>query len=266
MARAGQGLDRQRRLGLRASLARPGPLRLPPGGGRGVLQAGRLLGLEVGARQPDALPRHLLGAERRPGQHAHAARDRERAAGAVRRGVRGALAARPSDGRLRGGRRGGVPRLGRVVVRHRGEPRRRRRLVGLVIPAEVPNLVAGEERPPASGAWLEKTRPADGADLCRVARSGSADADAAVAAAREAQVEWGARTAVERGDVVRAIAELLHERREEASEIVAAETGKAIELARGETDAASRWASSSQARDGARTGARRRRRCRIEPC
>ena len=107
-----------------------------------------------------------------------------------------------------------------------------------MIPAEVPNLVAGEERPPASGAWLEKTRPADGADLCRVARSGSADADAAVAAAREAQVEWGARTAVERGDVVRAIAELLRERREEASEIVAAETGKAIELARGETDAA----------------------------
>jgi aldehyde dehydrogenase (NAD+) len=107
-----------------------------------------------------------------------------------------------------------------------------------VIPAEVPNLVAGEERPPASGAWLEKTRPADGADLCRVARSGSADADAAVAAAREAQVEWGARTAVERGDVVRAIAALLRERREEASEIVAAETGKGIELARGETDAA----------------------------
>ena len=127
-----------------------------------------------------------------------------------------------------------------LVVRHRGEPRRRRRLVGLVIPAEVPNLVAGEERPPASGAWLEKTRPADGADLCRVARSGSADADAAVAAAREAQVEWGARTAVERGDVVRAIAALLRERREEASEIVAAETGKGIELARGETDAADR--------------------------
>jgi len=107
-----------------------------------------------------------------------------------------------------------------------------------VIPAEVPNLVAGEERPPASGAWLEKTRPADGGGLCRVARSGSDDAAAAVAAAREAQVEWGALTAVERGDVVRAIAELLRERREEASEIVAAETGKGIELARGETDAA----------------------------
>jgi aldehyde dehydrogenase (NAD+) len=59
-----------------------------------------------------------------------------------------------------------------------------------------------------------------------------------VTSAREAQVEWGARTAVERGNVVRAIAELLRERRAEASEIVAAETGKSIELARGETDAA----------------------------
>jgi aldehyde dehydrogenase (NAD+) len=107
-----------------------------------------------------------------------------------------------------------------------------------VIPAEVPNLVAGEVRPPASGTWLDKTRPADGRELCRVARSGVADADAAVSAARDAQAAWGARTAVERGNVVRAIAELLRERREEASEIVAAETGKSLELALGETDAA----------------------------
>ena len=98
-----------------------------------------------------------------------------------------------------------------------------------MIPAEVPNLVAGEERPPADGGWLDKARPADGAPLCRVARSGADDAAAAVAAAREAQPEWAARTAVERGNVVRAIAELLRERREEASELVAAETGKSLD-------------------------------------
>ena len=107
-----------------------------------------------------------------------------------------------------------------------------------MIPAEVPNLVDGEERPPASGVWLDKARPADGSDLCRVARSGAADADAAVATACAAQREWAARTAVERGNVVRAIAELLRERRDEASELVAAETGKALALALGETDAA----------------------------
>ena len=54
-------LDRQRRLRLRPPLARPGPLRLPARGGRDVLQAGRVLGLEVRAPQPDALPRDLLG-------------------------------------------------------------------------------------------------------------------------------------------------------------------------------------------------------------
>ena len=104
--------------------------------------------------------------------------------------------------------------------------------------AEAPNLVAGEERPAANGAWLDKTRPADGTLLCRVARSGADDAAAAVEAAREAQPEWAARTAVERGNVVRTIAELLRERREEASELVAAETGKSLALALGETDAA----------------------------
>ncbi len=107
-----------------------------------------------------------------------------------------------------------------------------------MIPDEAPNLVAGEDRPPADGRWLEKARPVDGASLCRVARSGAADADAAVTAACEAQPAWAARTAVERGEAVRAIAELLRARREEASELVAAETGKPLALARGETDAA----------------------------
>ena len=107
-----------------------------------------------------------------------------------------------------------------------------------MIPAEVPNLVAGEDRPAADGRWLEKTRPADGASLCRITRSGRADASAAVDAACDAQPDWGSRTHVERGDVVRAIAELLRERSDEASEIVAAETGKPLALARGETGAA----------------------------
>ena len=107
-----------------------------------------------------------------------------------------------------------------------------------MIASEVPNLVAGEDRPPATGAWLEKTRPGDGTHLCRVARSEAEDAAAAVAAAREAQPAWAARTAVDRGNVVRAIAELLRERRDEASELVAAETGKSLELRAGETDAA----------------------------
>ena len=81
-------------------------------------------------------------------------------------------------------------------------------------------------------------RPADETLLCRLARSGPEDVDDAVAAARSAQPAWAELTAVARGDVVRELALLLRDRREEASAIVREETGKPAELALGETDAA----------------------------
>jgi alpha-ketoglutaric semialdehyde dehydrogenase len=107
-----------------------------------------------------------------------------------------------------------------------------------LITNEIQNLIDGAHAPPIGGNWLEKLRPADGSLLCRVARSGAEDVDAAVAAARRAQPAWAERTAVERGEVVRELALRLRERREELSEVVSAETGKPLELARGETDAA----------------------------
>jgi len=107
-----------------------------------------------------------------------------------------------------------------------------------VIPEEVPNLVGGVAVPAAAGRWLDKVRPTDETVLCRVARSGAEDVAAAVAAARAAQPGWAERTAVSRGDLVRELALLLRERREEASAIVVEETGKPLELALGETDAA----------------------------
>ena len=97
--------------------------------------------------------------------------------------------------------------------------------------SEVPNLVGGDEVPAASGEWLDKLRPADGTPLCRVARSGADDVAAAVEAARAAQPEWAERTAVARGELVREIALLLRERREELSAAVAEETGAATERA-----------------------------------
>jgi aldehyde dehydrogenase (NAD+) len=108
-------------------------------------------------------------------------------------------------------------------------------LVGVT---DVLNLIDGRLVPARSGAWLEKIRPADESVLCRVARSGADDVADAVAAARGAQPEWGERTAVTRGDIVRTLALLLRDRREEVAELVAAETGKSPELALGETDAA----------------------------
>jgi acyl-CoA reductase-like NAD-dependent aldehyde dehydrogenase len=103
---------------------------------------------------------------------------------------------------------------------------------------DVLNLVDGRGVPSASGEWLEKLRPADGSLLCRVARSGEKDVAAAVAAARAAQPDWAELTPVQRGDVCRDLALLLRDRRVEASELVAEETGKPLELALGETDAA----------------------------
>ncbi len=107
-----------------------------------------------------------------------------------------------------------------------------------MIPEQVPNHVDGQDAPAASGEWLDKHRPADGELLCGVARSGAEDIAAAVAAARRAQPAWAARTVVARGDLCRDIALALHEQREELSEVVAAETGKSLDAARGETDAA----------------------------
>jgi acyl-CoA reductase-like NAD-dependent aldehyde dehydrogenase len=74
------------------------------------------------------------------------------------------------------------------------------------LPTQIPNLVDADFVPAASGDVFDKLRPADGSLLCRVARSGAADVDAAVAAARAAQPGWAERTPVERGDLVRAIA------------------------------------------------------------
>jgi aldehyde dehydrogenase (NAD+) len=107
-----------------------------------------------------------------------------------------------------------------------------------VIPEEVPNYVDGKDVPATSGQWLDKHRPADGTLLCRVARSGAEDVAAAVAAARRAQPDWAARTVVSRGDLCREIALALRAQREQLSELVAAETGKRLDAARGETDAA----------------------------
>src|SRR3954453_3152286 len=104
--------------------------------------------------------------------------------------------------------------------------------------AEVSNVVGGATAAAASGRWFDKIRPADGALGWRCARPGDADVEAAVAAARAAQPAWAAETAVERGRLVRELALALQDAREEAAELVVAETGKPLELALGEADGA----------------------------
>jgi acyl-CoA reductase-like NAD-dependent aldehyde dehydrogenase len=102
---------------------------------------------------------------------------------------------------------------------------------------QVSNLVGGKAVQARAGTF-EKLRPADGTLLCRVPRSGKEEVAAAVAAARATQPAWAARTAVERGELVRELALALRARRDDAAELVRAETGKPISLALGEVDAA----------------------------
>ena len=108
----------------------------------------------------------------------------------------------------------------------------------MAVRSEIQNIIGGSSVEAADGGRFEKFRPADGSLLCTVARSGEPDVAAAVSSARAAQHAWAARTPVERGEVVRELALRLRARREEAAAIVAEETGKSIELALGETDAA----------------------------
>ena len=103
---------------------------------------------------------------------------------------------------------------------------------------DIANLIAGSEVRASSGLTFEKLRPADGSRLCSVPRSDAEDVAAAVSAARTAQPGWAGRTPVERGKIVRELALALQASREDVARLVVEETGKPLDLALGETDAA----------------------------
>jgi alpha-ketoglutaric semialdehyde dehydrogenase len=104
--------------------------------------------------------------------------------------------------------------------------------------SRVPNVIAGEERPAASGATFDKLAPATGEVLSTVARSDAADVGEAIAAAAAAQPAWAARTVEERGRILRRLAQLLERDREQVAAVVSAESGKSPKDAKGETDGA----------------------------
>ncbi|MFL5892589.1 MAG: aldehyde dehydrogenase family protein [Solirubrobacterales bacterium] len=102
----------------------------------------------------------------------------------------------------------------------------------------VGNVIGGEEREARGGAVFEKRSPATGEVISTVARSGDGDVDAAVTAARRAQPAWARRTVVDRGALLRRIAQLMERDVAAIAETVAAETGKSPADARGEVGAA----------------------------
>ena len=134
-----------------------------------------------------------------------------------------------------------------VVLHDRRQPGDRRWLDRLVVaaaaqprlfPERIANWIGGAEKPAVSGDVFEKISPHDGAVICRAARSGEADVQAAVSAARAAQPAWAAMPAVQRGDVLHNVATGLKARAEDMARVVALETGKSFKDALGETKGA----------------------------
>jgi aldehyde dehydrogenase (NAD+) len=106
------------------------------------------------------------------------------------------------------------------------------------VPSLVPNQIGGADALARDGRTFTKLDPATGAALCEVARSGHADVQHAVQAAKAAQPAWAALTVVRRGDILRQIALLMREHRAAIADLVSRETGKSRKDALGETDAA----------------------------
>ncbi len=90
------------------------------------------------------------------------------------------------------------------------------------------------------GSWVraDETRPvinpADESSVAEVPEADAGHAQRALEAARRSQREWARKTGVERGRVLRAIAEGIRARQEELAQLVVTEQGKTITEARGE--------------------------------
>ena len=85
---------------------------------------------------------------------------------------------------------------------------------------------------PAPGQRFASINPATGEILGQFTVSGAAQVNAAVAAAAQAQTIWAAKTAAERGRILRRTADLLRSRNEELAELETKDTGKPIQETR----------------------------------
>lgn len=103
-------------------------------------------------------------------------------------------------------------------------------------------LVDGAWVLPDGGGSLPLLNPSDGSDLCRIARGGEADIDAAVSAARAAlSGPWGKATATERGRILARIGALVLEYRDTLAELEALDVGKPLKQARADVIALARY-------------------------
>ena len=89
-------------------------------------------------------------------------------------------------------------------------------------------VIDGAERPAATGRRFEVLNPATGEPLAEVAEAGSADVDAAIAAARAAQPGWSALPPGRRADLLWALGARIEELAGEFARLEALDNGKPI--------------------------------------
>ena len=95
-------------------------------------------------------------------------------------------------------------------------------------------FINGQWRDAASGKTFDVTNPATGELLAKVADMGADETREAIAIAEQAQIEWRAKTAKERCDVLERWYDLMIEAKEDLAIIMTAEQGKPLAESRGE--------------------------------
>jgi acyl-CoA reductase-like NAD-dependent aldehyde dehydrogenase len=97
------------------------------------------------------------------------------------------------------------------------------------------NFIGGEWVEPSTGQYFENRNPAKQKDLIGMfPRSGREDVDRAVAAARDAFVDWSRTPAPARGDILRRVGDLLTARKDEIAKAATREMGKTLQETRGD--------------------------------
>ncbi|HEX7127749.1 MAG TPA: aldehyde dehydrogenase family protein [Thermodesulfobacteriota bacterium] len=101
-----------------------------------------------------------------------------------------------------------------------------------------PNVIGGRRVSGQDGAWFVRANPASVDEVvCRFPEATTADLEAAVAAARQAQPGWAATPAPTRGEVLRRAADLLATRGDGVAEELTREEGKTLAESRAEVQA-----------------------------
>ncbi len=104
------------------------------------------------------------------------------------------------------------------------------------------NIIDGKSAPAADGRTVEVVCPSDGAAFATIARSGTADVDAAVAAARSAfDGAWGRMAPHERGRLLMKLAQATLDHFDELSRLESQDAGKPARQGKADIASAARY-------------------------